>query len=169
VTAISAGYSHTLALTSNGIWAWGNNSLGQLGNVTATTADLNTPQQNGFTSATGFSAGNFFSLALNSNGTAWAWGDNSSGQLGNATLDLPEFTTESPNPTPSVVIPLGNMSDNGTVAVVDALLALRIAVGLDQPSALELLVGNMSGDGQIATQISVADALLILREAVGLD
>jgi alpha-tubulin suppressor-like RCC1 family protein len=173
VTAISAGFSQTLALTSAGaVWAWGDDSAGELGNGTETGS--NTPQQNGFTGATSCSAGYFFSLALKINvtaagtdWTAWAWGDNSSGQLGNAAFEpLPDFGT--PSPTPSVVIPLGDLIGTGTVTTGDALRAQRIAIELVSPTAFELLVGEMNGDGQIASQITTGYAFQILRAAVGL-
>jgi alpha-tubulin suppressor-like RCC1 family protein len=165
VTSVSAGYSQTIALKSDGtIWAWGADASGELGN--GTTTGSNTPLANGFTAATGCSAGYFFTLALKNDGTAWAWGDNVSGQLGNATFQPPSFGT--PSSTPSVAIPLGDLNGDGKITAADALLALRIAVKLDSPTAADLLVGNMpSGIGQI-TQITAADALLILRKAVGL-
>jgi alpha-tubulin suppressor-like RCC1 family protein len=162
VTGISAGYSQTIALKSDGtIWAWGGNAAGELGNGSTTSS--NTPQPNGFTAATGCSAGNFFTLALKNDGTAWAWGDNSSGQLGNAAFaPLPDFGT--PSSTPTVVIPMGDLSGDGKITAVDALLALRVAVKLDSLTANDLLVGDMNGD----SQITAVDALLILRKAVGL-
>ena len=68
----------------------------------------------------------------------------------------------------------GDANGDGKVAVNDALIALRISVGLLQPTAEQQLVcdvsplegtgGRAMGDGRIA----VADALLILRAAVGL-
>jgi len=181
VKAISAGYSHALALdTSGAIWAWGSDSVGEMGN--GTTTGSSTPQANGQTGMTGCSAGYFFSLALKSTGMAttdmaWAWGNDDSGQLGDAFLDNTNYsytlqTFGTTNSTPSVVIPLGDMSGKGTVSVGDALLALRIAVKLDSPSAFELLVGDMTGDGDTSalnsSDLSVGNALLILRKAVGL-
>ncbi|MBI2472804.1 MAG: IPT/TIG domain-containing protein [Planctomycetes bacterium] len=83
---IAAGDSHTLALKSDGtVWAWGGNDYGQLGD--GTTTDKSTPVQvSGLSSVTAISAGKrYYSLALKSDGTVWAWGDNSIGQLGDGT------------------------------------------------------------------------------------
>jgi alpha-tubulin suppressor-like RCC1 family protein len=100
VTAIAGGggalgYGHSLALKSDGtVWAWGNNAEGQLGNGTiCTTSQLcgvATPAQViGLTGVTAIAAGDAHSLALKSDGTVWAWGNNASGQLGNGTFCTP--------------------------------------------------------------------------------
>jgi alpha-tubulin suppressor-like RCC1 family protein len=81
--AIEAGNSHTIVLKTNGtLWAWGLNDNGQLG-INDTT-QRTTPTQE-FTSASDWSiinAGYKYSLGIKTNGTLWAWGDNSAGQLG---------------------------------------------------------------------------------------
>lgn len=90
-TAIAAGGNHTLALDNLGnVWAWGLNSSGQLGNntlvnqnipVRVLTSDGVTP----LSGVTAIAAGGAFSLVLKSDGTVWAWGSNSTGQLGDTT------------------------------------------------------------------------------------
>ncbi len=84
---ISAGNAHTLAIKNDGtLWAWGFNQDGQLGDGTNTNRTF--PVQVGTAadwSSVYVSDGNF-SLALKSNGTLWAWGENSVGQLGNGTF-----------------------------------------------------------------------------------
>ncbi|MCR2806297.1 RCC1 domain-containing protein [Paenibacillus soyae] len=82
VVAIAAGYSHSLALKSDGtVWAWGHNSSGQLGD--ASTTNRFTPVQvTNLGSVTAIAAGSSHSLALKSDGTVWTWGHNASGQLG---------------------------------------------------------------------------------------
>jgi alpha-tubulin suppressor-like RCC1 family protein len=86
VVAIAGGGEHSLALRSDGtVWAWGFNFYGQLGD--GTTTDRHTPVQT--SSLTGVVAvaasGQRHSLAVRSDGTAWSWGWNSSGQLGDGT------------------------------------------------------------------------------------
>ena len=88
ITAIAAGYSHTVVLDENGnVWAWGANHAGQLGD--GTNDHANTPVQviaskgDGFlTGVTAIAAGGDFSVALKEDGSVWTWGHNYFGQLG---------------------------------------------------------------------------------------
>jgi Regulator of chromosome condensation (RCC1) repeat len=93
--AISATFaSHTNAQTclpspgggvGNAIWAWGTNDDGQLGDGTGSLQLVPVRVQGlrGPVWPVAISAGFFHSLALANNGTVWAWGDASSGKLGN--------------------------------------------------------------------------------------
>jgi alpha-tubulin suppressor-like RCC1 family protein len=83
---------HTLALKTDGtVWAWGRDEFGELGNgavintgYNGTNQGTNIPLQViGLTNPASLSAGGFFSLALMSNGTVMAWGENDQGQCGN--------------------------------------------------------------------------------------
>ena len=83
-TAISAGNSHSLASGSNGkLYAWGDNTYGQLGNGSATSspAPMVVSLPSGVM-ATAIAAGAFHSLAIGSDGKLYVWGSNYSGQLG---------------------------------------------------------------------------------------
>src|SRR5207237_1093311 len=87
VTAIAAGYAHSLAAKSDGTaWGWGLNNNGQLGN--GTNASSTTPVQasglSGVTAVATQAEANH-SLAVKADGTVWAWGLNNCGQLGNGT------------------------------------------------------------------------------------
>jgi len=83
---VSAGGFHSLGVRSNGTaWAWGYNGNGQLGDDTVTTRSSPVSVVGGFTDWCQVSAGGFHSLAVRSNGTAWAWGYNGNGQLGDNT------------------------------------------------------------------------------------
>ncbi|MDT7510936.1 InlB B-repeat-containing protein [Bifidobacterium sp. H6bp9] len=87
---VSAGANHSLALGSDGnAYAWGDNGNGQLG---SNTTSRNTPVRIGkpadlpkdFTYVQ-VSAGDQYSLAVGSDGNAYAWGSNNRGQLGDGT------------------------------------------------------------------------------------
>ncbi len=90
VVAVAAGQTHSLALKNDGtVWAWGANGGGQLGDGT-TTQQLTAVQvrdvSGGYLSdVVAVAAGQSHSLAVRSDGTAWAWGANDKGQLGDGT------------------------------------------------------------------------------------
>jgi alpha-tubulin suppressor-like RCC1 family protein len=111
IAIAEGGHDTSLALGSNGrVYAWGDNSSGQLGDGTTTgpgtcggTACSVTPVAVSlppFVIATAVSAGGATSLALGWNGRVYAWGDNTDGQLGNGTM------TSSSTPAP-VLMPKG--------------------------------------------------------------
>jgi len=83
---ISTGSTHTAALRANGTaWGWGTNSSGQLGDNTNTNRSSPVSVVGGFTDWVQISSGNFQTLAVRANGTAWAWGFNGNGSLGDNT------------------------------------------------------------------------------------
>jgi uncharacterized repeat protein (TIGR01451 family) len=85
VISISSMGGHRLALKRDGtVWGWGPNAFGQLGNGTTSGWNESSPpvQVSGLSGVTAIAAGNVHSLALQSDGTLWAWGSDFSGQLG---------------------------------------------------------------------------------------
>ena len=84
VSAISAGSSYALALNQDGeVWGWGNNGRGQLGSDQFAYASLPV-RLPWLAMISAVAAGGEHGLALSyQDGTVWAWGSNSRGQLGN--------------------------------------------------------------------------------------
>lgn len=84
VVLISAGYSHALALKSDGtLWAWGTNGDGELGtgdaNASSVPVQVNIDETLAIVQV---SAGSDFTCALDDQGRIWAWGKNNYGQMG---------------------------------------------------------------------------------------
>jgi alpha-tubulin suppressor-like RCC1 family protein len=94
VSGIAAGAQHTCARRGDGtVWCWGYARVGQLGDGTtgSPTAQVRTRpvrvlRGSGVLSgATGIGAGAYHSCARGGNGSAWCWGNDSVGQLGDGT------------------------------------------------------------------------------------
>jgi alpha-tubulin suppressor-like RCC1 family protein len=96
-TLVAAAFASVFAVATTGTlagasatgnaWAWGLNSDGELGNGSATPySGLSTPGQVvNLSHVVSVAGGDDHSLALRSDGTVWAWGNNGWGQLGNGT------------------------------------------------------------------------------------
>ncbi|MFI8826981.1 RCC1-like domain-containing protein [Streptomyces sp. NPDC053431] len=93
---IDGGANHSVSLRTDGtVWTWGLNTLGQLGDGTTTSSQRpvqvcapgeTAPCANPLTDVVAVSAGAHHNLALRSDGSVVAWGDNEYGQLGDGTL-----------------------------------------------------------------------------------
>lgn len=87
LVAVSAGSGHAVVLKKDGtVWTWGYNGEGQLGTRPAADSRFPKPEQvSGLSDITAVVAGDRYCMALKSDGTAWAWGNNWHGQLGDGT------------------------------------------------------------------------------------
>ena len=84
VTAVAAGYNHSLFLKSDGsLWGMGENQYGELGD--GGTLSTNRPELIVTNGVTAIAAGGFHNLFLKSNGSLWVMGLNDNGQLGDGT------------------------------------------------------------------------------------
>jgi alpha-tubulin suppressor-like RCC1 family protein len=147
VVGVAAGAEHSLALLSDGtVMAWGDNFVGQLGIGSNTGPDncagtpcSATPLPVGIGSGVvAIAAGDRHSLALLSNGTVMAWGENRYGQLGDGT------TNERTAP-----VPVSGLT--GVLAIAAggfhslALLSNGTVMAWGQNSDGELGIGNNTG------------------------
>ena len=92
VTGIAAGWDSVVAIVAGGasVWAWGANDYGQLGD--GTLAGRTTPvrvTQIGTVHIAGAAVGVKFAAILGTDGSVWAWGADTLGQLGNAPVGSP--------------------------------------------------------------------------------
>ncbi|CAB4122862.1 Regulator of chromosome condensation (RCC1) repeat [uncultured Caudovirales phage] len=91
---VSAGGYHTLALDNTGsLWAWGLNTSGQLGDTTTVQKSSPVPISGPESFYVAISAGALHSLAISTTGKLYAWGLNSSGQVGASTGPVYAYAT----------------------------------------------------------------------------
>ncbi len=99
IVALSFNQNFSIALDEYGnLWSWGYNANGELGRGPSTdicnsSSDindciLNIGQIEGLSNIVNISAGYSHSLALKNDGTVYAFGSNSNGELGNGTTDI---------------------------------------------------------------------------------
>jgi alpha-tubulin suppressor-like RCC1 family protein len=135
-TSDAAGGLFTVVLDGNGhVVAFGSNFYGEMGNgtVSTTTPQFTPTLVSGLDSVVSVAAGNGHVLALKSDHTVWAWGENESGQLGDG------GTTNSATPV-QVSFPSG-------VQLVSVAAGLVHSMALDSNG--NLWAWGHDGDGEI--------------------
>jgi alpha-tubulin suppressor-like RCC1 family protein len=161
ITAIAAGYGHSLALTSTGqVLAWGDNTSGQLGNGTATSSSIPVgvilPAG---TTVTAIACGQNHSLALTSSGQVLTWGYNYSGQLGNGTTtnsSTPAVITISSGPLAPPAIAIAGGGNHSL-----ARLATRQVAAWGSNSNGQLGIGTIA-DSSIPVEVTAARATVAI-------
>ena len=79
-------FSHTAAVKTDGtLWLWGPNNFGRLGDGTASARSSPVQTVTGGTNWAQVACGRLHTLAVKTDGTLWAWGLNTTGQLGDNT------------------------------------------------------------------------------------
>ena len=126
--ALGGGYYSGYAVGSDGkLYAWGDNTYGELGDGTTTSSD--TPVQvslpTGVT-ATAIAGGSSTGYAIGSNGKLYAWGFNGDGELGNGSTAGPDICD---NVNPCSTSP-------GVVSLPTGVTATAIAGGLEDGYAI---------------------------------
>ncbi len=87
VVQVAGGDYHSMALKTDGtVWAWGTNNAGQLGDGTNFNFRISPNKVVNLTGVAQISSGAFHALALKFDGTVWAWGLGTAGELGNGGL-----------------------------------------------------------------------------------
>jgi alpha-tubulin suppressor-like RCC1 family protein len=174
VVAVAGGGEDGYAVEKNGtVWAWGVGSSGQLGNGTLEGESDVPVEVHGLSGAVKVAGGGSGGFAVEKNGTVWAWGAGSSGQLGNGTLvgesDVP-VEVHGLSGIVAVAAFNGDESDlalsrNGTVwrwgaALVTAVEGVRLpavasAAGSDTPVQVRGLSGVVAIAGGVDTEFAL--------------
>ncbi|MBF9223509.1 RCC1 domain-containing protein [Hymenobacter ruricola] len=83
IVRVAVTYNSSFAILTDGtLWAWGDNSTGQLG-INSSVASTTTPTQvPGLTNVVAVAGGFYHTLALCADGTVWSWGQRQDGALG---------------------------------------------------------------------------------------
>ncbi len=93
---VSTGENNTCAIKTDGrLFCWGSNLRGQIGNGRSFSGGMTGPSYvESDTAWISVTSGEYFTCGLKSDNSAWCWGDNRQGQLGNGASDVEGLADE---------------------------------------------------------------------------
>jgi alpha-tubulin suppressor-like RCC1 family protein len=101
---VACGWYFTFGIKTDGtLWAWGRNQSGNLGTGAVGSSKSSPNQVGSLTNWLSISGGNYHAVATKTDGTLWAWGDNTKGQIGDGTSS-PSIVVSSP-------VQIGSLTD----------------------------------------------------------
>jgi hypothetical protein len=156
--AVWGGAQHSLGLRTDGtLWAWGDNSSGQLG--TGGGVQGNVPARVGTRTWQSASGGATHTLAIDSNGKLWAWGDNGKGQLGTGTPQSQAFPQQVGTAVWKSVAAAGSFSigiqADGTLWAWGDNSRGQLGIGNTDPQTTPVRVGASSNWNAVAAAGSI--------------
>jgi alpha-tubulin suppressor-like RCC1 family protein len=174
IVAIAGGAYSAYALRSDGsVWAWGDDSVGQLGTAGAeVTRGKPRPVQE-LAGVVAIAAGAGDAYALRRDGTVWAWGDDSLGQLGTGGCIASQATAHDGAPCPATGVPVQIRGLSGVVAIA-AGANTGYALGRDGTvwawgdNSFGAL-GGRAGDPFVDRPVPVSGLRNVVRIAAGAD
>ena len=153
IVSISAGTSHSLALTSSGnMLAWGSDFGGQLGDNTVYVNKPTPVAVSGASNIVAVAGGFFHSLALKADGTMLAWGSDTYGELGDGNQVNPQsipVVVENANSIVAIAAGLHlslALKSDGTVQSWGRNNSGQLGdnTGINQNSPVSVLLGTMT-------------------------
>lgn len=108
-TVVSAGHPYTMAIKNDGtLWGWGDNFWGNLGD--GTYSDRTIPTQIGTDNDWVSVIASFqqHTIAIKSDGSLWAWGRNTHGQIGNGSTTTANIPTRIGSETDWAIVTAGS-------------------------------------------------------------
>lgn len=150
-TDVTVGGDFTCGVKDAGLWCWGHGNAGQLGFALDGSTSVTEPMSAGFGDVSSVRSGYNHSCVRRTDGSAWCWGNNDNGRLGN------QSTAASPTP---VQVKLCNGSALGGVESVSvggghacAVLANKTVVCWGRGGSGEL-GDNLAQDSHCATAVA---------------
>ncbi|MFC3788619.1 OmpL47-type beta-barrel domain-containing protein [Paenibacillus sp. GCM10012307] len=165
IIAVSAGHTHSLALKSDGtVWSWGSNAFGELGQGTTGNPSYTPKQILSLSGVKSISAGFFFNLVTKTDGTIWAWGSNSKGQLGNGTTTNASIPFQLTNLSNVIDISAGGyhslaLQQGGTVWAWGYNNSGQLGDGTKTDKKTPVLVNSLSGIKQVSAGLYFSMAM----------
>ena len=146
IQQVTVGTNHTAILKTDGtVWTWGRNDFGQLGNGSSAIRSTIPVQVSGLSGVTRLDTNKYGSstMALKSDGTAWVWGDNGQGQLGNGTYTNSNVPIQYGSFTNVVDFAMSNNTSgivlsDGTVRVSGNNTFYRLGIGTASPASINV-------------------------------
>ena len=160
VNALAAGGDDSCAVVNGGVWCWGNNYQGQIGTGSTGTPVLVPAQvpSGVISNVTAIAEGGTTTCALvGSPGTAWCWGYNGSGQLGNGN-QLSEYS-----PTEVLTSAQAPLEDVTAIAVGSAFTCAVVNGGADGTA----WCWGVNDLGQLGNNSSAAMSLVPVQVLLG--
>ena len=148
ITQIAAGSSHSLALRSDGrILSWGSNLVGQLGIAGDAGVSVGFPVPREVPAPNpviAISSGSSHSIAVQSDGSIWAWGWNIGGQVG-----APATNNDQPFPTPVKIQGTAQTQAPRSRPLGDSITRVATGAGAGSAALVNLTMTSAANAGYI--------------------